>query len=144
MGPPRTRSRRPADQHYYSAYLFGAICPVRGVGIALAHPFADTEPCDSISRKSPAMSPRAPTPCCCSTAPGGTPPPNSTCPATSRRIFLPSHAPKLNPVENVWQFMRGNWLLNLVFDTYDDIINAAYGAWLELIAKPETITSIGM
>jgi hypothetical protein len=40
--------------------------------------------------------------------------------------------------------MRGNWLSNLVFDTYDDIINAAYDAWLELIAKPETITSIGM
>jgi transposase len=59
-------------------------------------------------------------------------------------IFLPSRAPELNPVENVWQFMRGNWLSNLAFDTYDDIIDAACNAWRELIAKPETITSIGM
>ena len=59
-------------------------------------------------------------------------------------IFLPSRAPELNPVENVQQFMRGNWLSNLVFDTYDDIIDAACDAWRELIAKPQTITSIGM
>ena len=38
-----TRPRQPADQRYESAYLFGAICPARGVGAALALPYADTE-----------------------------------------------------------------------------------------------------
>ena len=38
-----TRPHQPADQRYESAYLFGAICPARGVGAALAMPFADTE-----------------------------------------------------------------------------------------------------
>ena len=38
-----TRPRQPADQRYKSAYLFGAICPARGTGAALALPFADTE-----------------------------------------------------------------------------------------------------
>ncbi len=37
-----TRPRQPADQRYESAYLFGAICPARGTGAALALPFADT------------------------------------------------------------------------------------------------------
>ena len=37
-----TRPRQPADQRYESAYLFGAICPVRGVGAGLAMPYADT------------------------------------------------------------------------------------------------------
>jgi transposase len=31
-------------------------------------------------------------------------------------IFLPSRAPELNPVENVWQYLRQNWLSNTVFD----------------------------
>ncbi len=57
-------------------------------------------------------------------------------------IFLPSCAPELNPQENIWQFMRGNWLSNLVFETYDDIIDTASDAWRKLIAKPEAITSI--
>ena len=38
-----TRPRQPADQRYKSAYLFGAICPARGVGAGMALPFADTD-----------------------------------------------------------------------------------------------------
>ena len=37
-----TPPRQPADQRY-DAYLFGAICPARGVGAALALPYADTD-----------------------------------------------------------------------------------------------------
>ena len=58
-------------------------------------------------------------------------------------MILPSRAPELNPVENVWQYLRQNWLSNRVFDTYQDIINAACDAWRKLIAQPKTITSIG-
>jgi hypothetical protein len=31
-------------------------------------------------------------------------------------IFLPSRAPELNPVENVWHYLRQNWLSNTVFE----------------------------
>jgi transposase len=58
--------------------------------------------------------------------------------------LLPSRAPELNPVENVWQYLRQNWLSNTVFENYDAIIDAACAAWRKLIAQPETITSIGM
>jgi hypothetical protein len=40
-------------------------------------------------------------------------------------ILLPSRAPELNPVENVWQYLRANWLSNSVFDTYEGIIDPA-------------------
>ena len=59
-------------------------------------------------------------------------------------ILLPSRAPELNPVENIWQYMRANWLSNRVFETYDAIIDAACEAWRKLIAQPQTITSIGL
>ncbi len=59
-------------------------------------------------------------------------------------IFLPSRAPELNPVENVWQYLRSNWLSNRVFETYDAIIDAACEARQKLMALPDPITSIGM
>ena len=59
-------------------------------------------------------------------------------------IFLPSRAPELNPVENVWQYLRQNWISNTVFENYDAIVDAACDAWRKLTAQPETITSIGM
>ena len=59
-------------------------------------------------------------------------------------IFLPSRAPELNPVENVWQYLRQNWLSNTVFENYDASGDAACNAWRNLTADPERITSIGM
>ena len=59
-------------------------------------------------------------------------------------ILLPSRSPELNPVENVWQYMRQNWLSNTVFDTYDAILDAGCNAWNKLIARPDTIMSIGL
>ena len=43
-------------------------------------------------------------------------------PANITLLPLPPKCPELNPVENVWQFMRDNWLSNRVFTSYDDIV----------------------
>jgi transposase len=59
-------------------------------------------------------------------------------------IWLPSRSPELNPVENIWQYLRGNWLSNTVFESYDDIIEALCDAWNKLTALPDVITSIGL
>jgi DDE superfamily endonuclease len=139
-----TRPRQPADQRYESAYLFGAICPARGMGAALALPFANTEAMqlhlDEIARTvakgahAVLLLDRA----------GWHTTRNLAVPKNMKLIFLPSRAPELNPVENIWQYLRANWLANRVFETYDDIIDAACQAWQNLIAQPKTITSIGM
>ena len=123
---------------------FGAICPARGVGAALALPFADTEAMqlhlEEISRHvaegahAVLLLDRA----------GWHTTGNLDVPQNVTPIFLPSRAPELNPVENVWQYLRSNWLSNRVFDTYDAIIDAACDAWQKLVAQPDTITSIGM
>ena len=63
-------------------------------------------------------------------------------PATERE--LPSRVPELNPVENIWQNMRANWVSNRVFDHYDAIVEAACEARKKLTRAPDTIRSIGM
>ena len=56
---------------------------------------------------------------------------------------LPPYAPELNPMENVWHYLRENKLCALVWDTYDDIVEACRQAWLFLVNDPERIRSIG-
>jgi transposase len=34
-------------------------------------------------------------------------------------VSLPPKCPELNPVENVWQFLRDNWLSNRIFKSYE-------------------------
>jgi transposase len=58
-------------------------------------------------------------------------------------VPLPAKCPELNPVENVWQFMRDNWLSNHIFQSEDDILDHCCSAWNKLIDQPARITSIG-
>ena len=132
-----TRPRQPADQRYENAYLFGAICPARGKGAALALPFVDTwamqQHLDEISRHvakgahAVLILDRA----------GWHTTGNLAMPANITPIFLPSRAPELNPVENIWQYLRANWLSNSVFETYDAIIDAACEAWRSSQLNPK-------
>ena len=56
---------------------------------------------------------------------------------------LPPRSPELNPVENVWQFLRNNGLSNRVFRSYDEIVDHCCDAWNQLMEQPWRIRSIG-
>ncbi|SFL17930.1 DDE superfamily endonuclease [Falsiroseomonas stagni DSM 19981] len=55
---------------------------------------------------------------------------------------LPPYSPELNPVENVWQYLRQNQLSNRVFEAYEAIVDACCTAWNALTDDPARITSI--
>jgi transposase len=63
--------------------------------------------------------------------------------ARSRRSFsivpLPTKCPELNPVENVWQFMRQNWLSNRIFQSDEAIVDHCCEAWNKLVDQPARI-----
>ena len=58
-------------------------------------------------------------------------------------IPLPAKCPELNPVENIWQFMRDNWLSNRVLGSYNEIVGHCCDTWNKLIDQPSRIMSIG-
>src|SRR5215510_6852676 len=57
-------------------------------------------------------------------------------------VPLPPRAPELNGQENIWQFMRQNWLSNRIFKSFDDIVDHCCYAWNTLIEQPWKIMSI--
>jgi len=59
-------------------------------------------------------------------------------------VALPAKCPELNPQENVWQFMRENWLSNRVFTSYGNLVDHCCAAWNKLVDQPWTIMSIGL
>jgi transposase len=56
----------------------------------------------------------------------------------------PPKCPELNLAENIWQFMRDNWLSNRVFRCYDNIVDHCCHAWNRLVEQLWTIMSIGL
>jgi len=65
-------------------------------------------------------------------------------PANITILPLPAKSPELNPVENIWQFMRDNWLSNRVFQSYDDLVDHCCAAWNKLVDQPWRIMSIAL
>jgi transposase len=63
-------------------------------------------------------------------------------PANITLLTLPPYSPELNPVENLWLFLRQNHLANRVFDSYDAIVGVCCDARNALIAIPERVASI--
>ncbi len=119
-----TRPRLPADQRYQNAYLFGAICPKRGTGAALMLPWANTEAMQlHLNEISKTVAANAHGVVLMDRA-GWHTTGKLIVPDNLTIILLPSRSPELNPVENIWQYMRENWLSNSVFETYEAIIDA--------------------
>lgn len=88
------------------------------------------------------MSPRYPRSWACPiSAPGQHTTPTLKMPRDITLFFLPSRSPGFNPLENIWQYLRANWLSNDIFKGYDAIIDAACQAWRNLIDQPQAITS---
>ena len=59
-------------------------------------------------------------------------------------VALPPKSPELNLVENIWQYMRDNWLSNRIFKSYDDLVDHCCEAWNKLVDQPWRIMSIGL
>jgi len=139
-----SRPRQLKDQRYKSVYLFGAICPARGAGAALVMPFANTDAMQAhLQEISRAVAPGAHAVLLMDRAgwhtTGALDMPENITP-----VLLPSRAPELNPVENIWQYLRQTYLSNRLFADHDEINDAACKAWNRLIDKPSRIKSIGM
>jgi transposase len=139
-----TRPSAPNDQRTASTYIFGAICPAAGKGAGLVLPRCTTEAMAlHLAEIATMVAPGAHAILVLDKA--GWHISKALCvPANITIVPLPAKSPELNPVENIWQFLRDNWLSNRVFTSYDDIVDHCCFAWNRLIDQPWKIMSIGM
>jgi len=61
-------------------------------------------------------------------------------PASVTCLLLPPYSPELNPVENLWHYLRSHHLSNRAYADYDDLLDAGSQAWRRL--TPDVIKSV--
>ena len=139
-----TRPRAPKDQRTKSAWIFGAICPARGVGAALVLPKCNTMAMQlHLEEISSQVATGAHAVLILDQA-GWHTSSELDIPHNITLLQLPPRSPELNPVENLWQFIRDNWLSNRIFKSYEQIVDICCRAWNRVIDQPWTIMSIGL
>src|SRR5215212_7353628 len=136
------RPRAPRDRRYAWAYLFGAVCPEREVAAGLVLPYADAAATGlHLTEISRHVAPGAHAVLVLDGA-GWHAAGDLVVPENLTLLPLPSCSPELDPVENVWEYLRQNWLGHRVWDGYDAVVEACRDAWNKLMRMPEQIASI--
>ena len=137
-----TRPRAVRDHRYTWAWLFGAVCPERAVGAAVVLPEVNVDAMNiHLAEISRCVTQGAHAVLVLDGA-GWHTSPRLRLPENISLLPLPRYAPELNPVENVWQFLRQNLLSHRAWDSYDAIVDACCHAWSTLMTMPEQIASI--
>ena len=110
-----SRPRATHDQRTQSTYVFGAVCPDRGTGAALVLPVCNREAMQlHVNEIATKIAPDAHAILILDQA-GWHGAKSLRVPPNISLLPLPPRAPELNSQENIWQFMRQNWLPNRVF-----------------------------
>ena len=137
-----TRPRAVRDRRYTWAWLFGAVCPERGVGAAAVLPHVNVEAMNlHLTEVSRGATEGAHAVLVLDGAAWHTSP-KLCVPENISLLPLPRYAPELNPVENLWEFLRANFLSHRVWDSYGTIVDACCHAWNTLMRTPERVASI--
>jgi len=132
------------DQRTASAYIFGALCPALGKATGLVLPFCNTEAIElHLQEIALDVQPGAHAVLFVDQA-GWRVTAKLQAPENMTLVPLPSKSPELNPVENIWQYMRDNRLSNRIFNSYDDIVDHCCFSWNKPVERPWLIISIGM
>ena len=138
-------SRPPAvrDNRHDSAYIFGAICPARAVGAAIVTPWVNSEAMTvHLAEIAKQVRAGAHAVLVCDGAGWHQTGQRLTVPQNLTLLRLPPYSPELNPIENVWEYLRGNQLSRRVWHCYEDIVQACCDAWNWLIADQPRVSSI--
>lgn len=137
-----TRPRVVRQRQFLSTYIFGACCPSKDKGCALILPECSTGMMqlhlNEISKKvendyhAIVLMDRA----SWHTTEALIIPKNLT-------LFpLPPYSPELNPMEQVWQKVKGDHLSNRVFKSYDEIVDCCSKAWNSFCDKEGNIEKL--
>lgn len=123
------RPRVQRDQRYGYCYLFGAACASSGAAVGLVTPRANTEWMNEhLAAISEAVSPGAIGVVVLNGASwhkSG----DLTVPENLRLLTLPPYSPELNPMEQVFQYLKANRFANQVFKNVAAVQEACQAGW---------------
>lgn len=137
------RPRGMRQHGFASVHLFGAVCPERDTGFALALPEVSTRAMRLfLAELSRTLSPETHAVIVLDRA-GWHVSEDLVVPANLTLVHLPPYSPELNPIERVWEYLRDRWLSHrLLADGYQAVLDAVCAAWNALRAEPGRLRSL--
>lgn len=134
------RPRLVKQQQFNSAYIFGAICPSTGNHSGLVLPRVNKEAMamhmkaisEQVSEGKHAVV----------VMDGALWHQASLNQENVTLLKLPPYSPELNPMEQVWYFIKQHWLSNRCYKSYEAIVDASCHAWNMICKQTKKLKSL--
>ncbi len=137
-----SRPRIPRDRRFGYCYLFSAACPERKRAVGHVCSRANTvEMNRHFGDISAAVEPGSHAVVVLDGA-GWHKSRDLDIPTNLSLLHLPPYSPELNPMENVFEYLKSNHLANRVFKLVEDVCTGVTMAWLAFENNPDLIKSI--
>ena len=137
-----SRPRAVRQTQYDYLYVLGAVCPASGQSVGLMAPYLDTNIVNQfLAQFSKELLSGAHAVMIWDQA--GFHTANALMvPANMTLIELPPYSPELNPVENLWHYLRSHYWSNRDYENYAALMKAATDAWHQAALNPQIIKTV--
>ena len=139
-----TRPRAVKQQQFQYAYLFGAVCPATGATEAIVTPYVNKAAMTQHLRQISQATPAGRHAVVIIDGAGWHTADTAQSFDNITLVKLPPYSPELNPVEQVWQWLRQNELANRSFRGYEEIVNSCCDAWNSFASSLERVKRMCM
>lgn len=137
-----TRPRAVKQQQFDYAYLFGAVCPSTGQTEALITPWVNMEVMKQHLQQISAKTASGRHAVVLMDGAGWHQASLVTDIDNVSIIKLPPYSPELNPVEQVWSWLRQHHLANRCFKGYEDIVESCSEAWNDFVSCTKRVVKM--
>jgi transposase len=137
-----SRPRALRQTKYEWLYVLGAVCPGTGQSVGLLSPELNTQMVNTFFEQfSREVDPDVQVVMVWDQA-GFHTSKELKIPKNMTIIPLPAYSPELNPVENLWHYLRSHYWANRTYADYDALRLAAIEAWQKAALDPSVIQSV--
>lgn len=137
-----SRPRAVRQTQYDYLYVLGAVCPASGQSVGLMAPYLDTAIVNQfLAQFAKELAPGVHAVMIWDQA-GFHTAKALTVPANISLIALPPYSPELNPVENLWHYLRSHYWANRDYKDYAALMDAATDAWRKAALDPDVVKTV--
>jgi len=137
-----TRPTAVRQTEYQYLWVLGAVCPETGQGEGLISPCLNTSVVNAFLREFSSALPPDEHAVMLWDGAGFHTSHKLKVPDNITLIQLPPYSPELNPMENLWHYLKSHYWSNRVYADYEELEEAAIDAWRAAVLDPELMKTV--
>ncbi|WP_347566609.1 IS630 family transposase [Neochlamydia sp. AcF84] len=137
-----TRPKAPRQTEYKNLYVATAVCPRSGQAEGMILPFLNSQGVEILLKQVGQSLPASSHALLILDRASYHTSKTLKVPSNIHLLFLPPYSPELNPVENLWHYLRSHFWSNRIYRGYKELEKVAIASWRKVCLQEKRMKSL--